>query len=62
VEHRDTIRRQIRELTLSLAATEYKIATYGGRTGDHCEATRPEAEQGGGRLHLPSVGPVPGES
>lgn len=34
MEHRDTIRRQIRELTLSLAATEYKIATYGGRTGD----------------------------
>ncbi|MCQ4122151.1 MerR family transcriptional regulator [Rhodococcus tibetensis] len=33
VEHRDTIRRQIRELTLSLAATEYKIATYGGTTG-----------------------------
>jgi hypothetical protein len=34
LEHRDTIRRQIRELALSLAATEYKIATYGGRTGD----------------------------
>lgn len=34
LEHRDTIRRQIRELTLSLAATEYKIATYGGNTGD----------------------------
>ncbi len=34
VEHRDTIRRQIRELTLSLAATEYKIATYGGHTGE----------------------------
>lgn len=34
MEHRDTIRRQLRELTLSLAATEYKIATYGGRTGD----------------------------
>ena len=34
LEHRDTIRRQIRELTLSLAATEYKIATYGGHTGD----------------------------
>ncbi|SEF37607.1 DNA-binding transcriptional regulator, MerR family [Amycolatopsis pretoriensis] len=33
VEHRDTIRRRIRELTLSLAATEYKIATYGGTTG-----------------------------
>src|SRR5882762_1268726 len=34
LEHRDTIRRQIRELTLSLAATEYKIATYGGTAGD----------------------------
>jgi DNA-binding transcriptional MerR regulator len=34
LEHRDTIRRQIRELTLSLAATEYKIATYGGAAGD----------------------------
>ncbi|WP_067648968.1 MerR family transcriptional regulator [Nocardia harenae] len=33
LEHRDTIRRRIRELTLSLAATEYKIATYGGRAG-----------------------------
>ncbi|MFI7664872.1 MerR family transcriptional regulator [Nocardia sp. NPDC049526] len=33
IEHRDTIRRRLRELTLSLAATEYKIATYGGRTG-----------------------------
>ena len=32
LEHRDTIRRQIRELKLSLAATEYKIATYGGHT------------------------------
>ncbi|MFT4042522.1 MAG: MerR family transcriptional regulator [Gordonia sp. (in: high G+C Gram-positive bacteria)] len=32
LEHRDTIRRQIAELTFSLAATEYKIATYGGRT------------------------------
>ncbi|MCP2321596.1 DNA-binding transcriptional MerR regulator [Hamadaea flava] len=33
LEHRDIIRRRIRELTLSLAATEYKIATYGGETG-----------------------------
>lgn len=32
LEHRDTIRRQIAELTLSLAAAEYKIATYGGET------------------------------
>ncbi|OBC03435.1 MerR family transcriptional regulator [Mycobacterium sp. 852013-50091_SCH5140682] len=36
LEHRDTIRRQIRELTLSLAATDYKIATYGGATGSFC--------------------------
>ncbi|MGF0309365.1 MULTISPECIES: MerR family transcriptional regulator [Nocardiaceae] len=33
VEHRDTVRRRIRELQLSLLATEYKIATYGGTTG-----------------------------
>ncbi|MEV4362252.1 MerR family transcriptional regulator [Nonomuraea sp. NPDC049625] len=33
IEHRDTIRRRIRELTLSLTAVEYKIATYGGETG-----------------------------
>lgn len=33
LEHRDTVRRQIRELTLSLVATEYKIAKYGGATG-----------------------------
>ena len=33
LEHRDTVRRQIRELALSLAATEYKIATYGGHAG-----------------------------
>ena len=33
LEHRDIIRRRIRALTLSLAATEYKIATYGGSTG-----------------------------
>ncbi|WP_101790306.1 MerR family transcriptional regulator [Nonomuraea indica] len=33
LEHRDTIRRRIRELTLSLTAVEFKIATYGGSTG-----------------------------
>jgi DNA-binding transcriptional MerR regulator len=38
LEHRDTIRRRIRELTLSLAATEYKIATYGGSTGPDVES------------------------
>lgn len=38
IEHRDTIRRQIRQLKLSLVATEYKIATYGGQTGDAAPA------------------------
>jgi DNA-binding transcriptional MerR regulator len=38
LEHRDIIRRRIRELTLSLAATEYKIATYGGSTGPDAAA------------------------
>ena len=33
LEHRDTIRRRMRELALSLSAVEYKIATYGGTTG-----------------------------
>ncbi|HZZ46632.1 MAG TPA: MerR family transcriptional regulator [Pseudonocardia sp.] len=37
LEHRDTILRQLRELTLSLASTEYKIATYGGNTGPPLE-------------------------
>jgi len=39
IEHRDTIGRRIRELTLSLAATEYKIATYGGTTGPEVTAS-----------------------
>lgn len=43
VEHRDTIRRRIRELQLSLVATEYKIATYGGATGP-----RPGGREGAG--------------
>jgi hypothetical protein len=38
IEHRDTIRRRIRELTLSLTAVEYKIATYGGSTGPDVQA------------------------
>lgn len=33
IEHRDTIRGRIRELALSLVTVEYKITTYGGRTG-----------------------------
>lgn len=44
LEHRDTIRRRIRELTLSLTAVEYKIATYGGSTGADVQA--PEAAPG----------------
>lgn len=40
LEHRDTIRRRIRELTLSLTATEYKIATYGGSTGPEVADTK----------------------
>lgn len=38
LEHRDTIRAQIRELRLALAATEYKTATYGGRLDGECGA------------------------
>lgn len=30
LEHRDTLRSQLAQLQLALAATEYKIATYGG--------------------------------
>jgi DNA-binding transcriptional MerR regulator len=37
--HRDRIRQRLRELTLALEATEYKIATYGGAPGDHCSVT-----------------------
>jgi DNA-binding transcriptional MerR regulator len=62
VEHRDTIRRQIRELTLSLAATEYKIATYGGHTGENCGTTRPKAGHGRDRPHPPTPGSVEGGS
>jgi DNA-binding transcriptional MerR regulator len=32
LEHRDTLRGQIRRLQLALATTEFKIATYGGQT------------------------------
>ena len=32
MEHRDTLRTQIAQLQLALAATEYKIATYSGAT------------------------------
>jgi DNA-binding transcriptional MerR regulator len=30
MEHRDTLRAQLAQIQLALAATEYKIATYGG--------------------------------
>lgn len=32
MEHRDTLRAQLAQIQLALAATEYKIATYGGST------------------------------
>ncbi|AEV84930.1 MerR family transcriptional regulator [Actinoplanes sp. SE50] len=32
LEHRDTLRAQLTQIQLALAATEYKIATYGGAT------------------------------
>jgi DNA-binding transcriptional MerR regulator len=32
IEHRDTLRAQLAQLQLALAATEYKIAMYGGAT------------------------------
>jgi len=57
VEHRDTIRRRIRELTLSLAAVEYKIATYGGRTGPDVAAldtARTASPAGTSRHALPA--------
>ncbi len=38
LEHRNIIRRRIRELSLSLTATEYKIATYGDSTGPDVQA------------------------
>lgn len=44
LEHRDTIRRRIRELTLSLAATEYKIATYGGSTGPDAQTAGSDSQ------------------
>jgi hypothetical protein len=34
--HRDWIRQRLRELTLALEATEYKIAAYGGAPGADC--------------------------
>ncbi|MFI7135888.1 MerR family transcriptional regulator [Nonomuraea sp. NPDC050153] len=54
VEHRDTIRRRIRELTLSLTAIEYKITTYGGATGPDVPATGAATE----RAALPQERPA----
>lgn len=34
--HRDQIRQRLRELTLALEATQYKIDAYGGAPGDRC--------------------------
>lgn len=53
IEHRDTIRRRIRELTLSLAATEYKIAAYGGRTGDVLGGDPADGDGGDGERPAP---------
>jgi DNA-binding transcriptional MerR regulator len=53
LDHRDTIRRRLRELTLSLTTIEYKIATYGGSTGpdvldlDADRAARPDEPRRG---------------
>ena len=47
--HRDRIRQQLRELTLALEATEYKIATYGGAPGDHFSAAGTTPTTGGSR-------------
>ncbi|MFG1957998.1 MerR family transcriptional regulator [Nonomuraea sp. NPDC049028] len=55
IEHRDTIRRRIRELTLSLTAVEYKIATYGGSTGPDVQAL--DAIAGADRTALPHEPP-----
>lgn len=38
--HRGRIRQRLRELTLALEATEYKIAAYGGAPGDDCSLDR----------------------
>ncbi len=45
IEHRDTVQRQIRELQLSLAATEYKIASYGGSAGPQSCTSSPRQEE-----------------
>lgn len=41
--HRDRIRQRLRELTLALEATEYKIATYDGAPSDRCSLDHDDA-------------------
>lgn len=41
--HRDWIRQRLRELTLALEATEYKIAAYGGAPGADCAPHQDDA-------------------
>jgi DNA-binding transcriptional MerR regulator len=47
--HRDRIRQRLRELTLALEATEYKIAAYDGAPGDHCTLDHDASMTGGSR-------------
>jgi DNA-binding transcriptional MerR regulator len=47
--HRDRIRQRLRELTLALEATEYKIAAYGGAPGDRCTPTTTTTTTGDSR-------------
>lgn len=55
LEHRDTVRAQVHDLQLALAAIEYKIATYGGQLDGQCGLDSPSspdpAQDGGGRPH-----------
>jgi DNA-binding transcriptional MerR regulator len=44
--HRDRIRQRLRELTLALEATEYKIAAYAGAPGDRCTSGHDAATTG----------------
>ena len=46
--HRERIRQRLRELTLALEATEYKITTYGGAPGDRCSLDHDDATTTGG--------------
>lgn len=46
--HRERIRQRLRELTLALEATEYKIATYGGAPGAGCSSGQDDMTSTGG--------------